>query len=103
MYHVNVDCHVLPFYNVAVQIFLASAAKRKVKETLTGKKQEPDKTGGMGGLFPSSGEKDKKPKEKSGLFGGLLKAEAPGDNSGGEAFGAGGSNAADNSGADSSE
>ncbi|KTG33253.1 hypothetical protein cypCar_00001545 [Cyprinus carpio] len=81
----------------------ASAAKRKVKETLTGKKQEPDKTGGMGGLFPSSGEKDKKPKEKSGLFGGLLKAEAPGDNSGGEAFGAGGSNAADNTGADSSE
>ncbi|KAK2896658.1 hypothetical protein Q8A67_011146 [Cirrhinus molitorella] len=83
----------------------ASAAKRKVKETLTGKKQEPDKTGGMGGLFPSSGEKDKKPKEKSGgggLFGGLLKAEGPGENSGGGDFGAGGSNAVDNSGGDSS-
>lgn len=82
----------------------AAAAKRKVKETLTGKKQETDKTGGMGGLFPSSGEKEKKPKEKSGggLFGGLLKAEGPGENSGGGAFGAGGSSAVDNSGADSS-
>lgn len=100
----KVDCHVLPFYNVAVHVFLASAAKRKVKETFTGKKQETDKTGGMGGLFPSSGEKDNKPKEKSGgLFGGLLKAEGPGENSGGGAFAAGGSNAADNSGADSSE
>ncbi|XP_052006455.1 uncharacterized protein zgc:193505 [Xyrauchen texanus] len=54
----------------------ASAAKRKVKETITGKKQDkPDKTGGMGGLFPS--EEDKKPKQKSGggIFGGLLSAE----------------------------
>ncbi len=78
-----------------------------MKETFGGKKQETDKTGGMGGLFPSSGEKDKKPTEKSGggIFGGLLKAEGPGENSGGGAFGAGGSNAAaaDNSGADSSE
>ncbi|XP_073691383.1 uncharacterized protein [Garra rufa] len=85
----------------------ASAAKRKVKETLTGKKQpQPDKTGGMGGLFPSSGEKDKKPKEKAGgggFFGGLLKAEGPGENSDGGAFGAGGgSNAVDNTGGDSS-
>lgn len=77
-----------------------------MKEAFGGKKQETDKTGGMGGIFPSSGEKDKKPKEKSGgLFGGLLKAEAPGENSGGGDCGAGGSSAAaaDNSGADSSE
>ncbi|XP_052427827.1 uncharacterized protein zgc:193505 [Carassius gibelio] len=67
----------------------ASAAKRKVKETLTGKKQETDKTGGMGGLFPSSEEKEKKPKEKSGgFFGGLLKSEGPGESSGGGDFGA---------------
>ncbi|XP_043110556.1 uncharacterized protein zgc:193505 [Puntigrus tetrazona] len=82
----------------------ASAAKRKVKEKLTGKKQpETDKTGGMGGLFPSSGEKDKKPKEKSGgLFGGLLKAEGPGGNSSGGSFSAGGGHEADNSAEDSS-
>lgn len=36
-----------------------------MKEAFGGKKQETDKTGGMGGIFPSSGEKDKKPKEKS--------------------------------------
>lgn len=47
-----------------------------MKEAITGKKQ-PDTTGGMGGLFPSEGQK--KPKQKEGgLFGGLLKAE-PGE------------------------
>lgn len=52
---------------------LAAVAKRKVKEKLTGKKQE-DSTGGMGGLFPSEGQK--KPTQKEGgLFGGLLHAE----------------------------
>ncbi|XP_067242274.1 uncharacterized protein zgc:193505 [Chanodichthys erythropterus] len=82
----------------------AAAAKRKVKETITGKKQENDKTGGMGGLFPSNEEKDKKPKEKAGggIFGGLLSAEKPEENSTGGAISAeGSSNAESNIGADS--
>lgn len=77
-----------------------------MKESITGKKQETDKTGGMGGLFPSNEEKDKKPKEKAGggIFGGLLSAEKPEENSTGEAISAGGSsNAESNTGADSSE
>lgn len=53
--------------------FPAAVAKKKVKEKFSGKKQE-DKTGGMGDLFPSEGEK--KPKQKGGgMFGGLLNAE----------------------------
>ncbi|CAM4727029.1 hypothetical protein PO909_019308 [Leuciscus waleckii] len=82
----------------------AAAAKRKVRETMSGKKQETDKTGGMGGLFPSKDEKDKKPKEKAGggIFGGLLSAEKPEENSTGGAISAGGSNAEGNSGADGS-
>ncbi|KAG1950898.1 uncharacterized protein zgc:193505 [Pimephales promelas] len=82
----------------------AAVAKRKVKETLTGKKQGTDKTGGMGDLFPSKDEKDNKPKEKAGggIFGGLLSTEKPGENSSGGAISAGGSNAESNSGADSS-
>lgn len=78
----------------------AAVAKKKVKETISGKKQETDKTGGMGGLFPSSEEKDKKPKEKSGdgLIGGNVNTEKTEEKSGG---GAGGSNAVDKSGADS--
>jgi len=76
-----------------------------VKETLTGKKQGTDKTGGMGDLFPSKDEKDNKPKEKAGggIFGGLLSTEKPGENSSGGAISAGGSNAESNSGADSSK
>ncbi|XP_056326768.1 LOW QUALITY PROTEIN: uncharacterized protein zgc:193505 [Danio aesculapii] len=69
----------------------ASAAKKKVKETITGKKQPADKTGGMGGLFPSSG--DNKPKEKSGgLFGGLVSTEKPAENPPAAATSAGDSN-----------
>nr|AAI62448.1 Zgc:193505 [Danio rerio] len=57
----------------------STVVKKKMKETITGKKQPTDKTGGMGGLFPSSG--DNKPKEKSGgLFGGLLSTEKPAEN-----------------------
>jgi len=76
-----------------------------VKETLTGKKQGTDKTGGMGDLFPSKDEKDNKPKEKAGggIFGGLLSTEKPGENSSGGAISAGGSNAESNIGTDSSK
>ncbi|KAK7140116.1 hypothetical protein R3I94_012656 [Phoxinus phoxinus] len=78
----------------------AAAAKKKVRETISGKKQETDKTGGMGGLFPSKDEKDNKPKEKAGggIFGGLLSTEKPEGNSPGGAISAGGSNAESNSG-----
>ncbi|XP_067277954.1 uncharacterized protein zgc:193505 [Pseudorasbora parva] len=81
----------------------AAAAKRKVKETITGKKQENDKTGGMGGVFPSKEDKDKKPeKSGGGIFGGLLSSEKPEGNSSGGAISAGGGTAESNIGADSS-
>ncbi|XP_077093362.1 uncharacterized protein LOC143745244 [Siphateles boraxobius] len=82
----------------------AAVAKKKVRETIAGKKQENDKTGGMGGLFPSKDEKDKKPKEKAGggIFGGLLSTGKPEENSTGGAISAGGSNAQSNSETDSS-
>src|SRR4029434_4685049 len=56
--------------------FLPSArvAKDKVKEMLGGDGKEKDETGGMGDLFPSSGEGEKE-KEGGGLFGGLVSSD----------------------------
>ncbi|XP_042565569.1 uncharacterized protein zgc:193505 [Clupea harengus] len=52
----------------------ARVAKNKVKEMLGGDGKEKDETGGMGDLFPSSGEGEKE-KEGGGLFGGLVSSD----------------------------
>ncbi|KAI5107844.1 hypothetical protein C0J45_1438 [Silurus meridionalis] len=64
----------------------ASAAKLKVKSMLGGggNAKQPNKSGGVGGLFPSAGESGNKEK-KGGLFGGLLSAPQNEANPGGAA------------------
>ncbi|KAG7333860.1 hypothetical protein KOW79_002267 [Hemibagrus wyckioides] len=72
----------------------AAAAKMKVKSMLGGgggNAKQPAKSGGMGGLFPSSGDSGNDGKEKKGgLFGGLLSTPQGETNPGGAGGAAGG-------------
>ncbi|XP_060780809.1 uncharacterized protein zgc:193505 [Neoarius graeffei] len=61
------------FFVDAVVDKAATAAKTKLKSMLGGgedNKNKPSGSGGIGGLFPSAGDSNKK--EKKGLFGGLF-------------------------------
>ncbi|KAK3573397.1 hypothetical protein QTP86_024692 [Hemibagrus guttatus] len=65
----------------------AKAAKMKVKSMLGGgggNTKQPNKSGGMGDLFPSTGDSGNGGKEKKGgLFGGLLSTPQGETNPGG--------------------
>lgn len=72
----------------------AAAAKMKVKSMLGGgggNAKQPATSGGIGGLFPSSGDSGKGKEKKGGLFGGLLSTPQGDTNPGGAAGGAAGS------------
>jgi len=64
----------------------AKVAKEKVKDMLSGDGKAKDETGGMGDLFPSSGDDDKKKESGGGggMFGGLLSTEKDDGASGGD-------------------